>query len=255
MLQITPQMRIFVAVQPVDFRNGIDGLVRLCKEILRQDPFHGGVFVFRNRRATSVKVLVYDGQGFWLCQKRLSEGRFRWWPSATNDGRQDAGRPSTPRPAACGRPRGDQGRSRLAAAAPFGVKSPRQTRLALAERFRATSIPHKSLTEHGSCDADFARVEGRGMKPTAPEIVEMVPSEFEELLRRARRRGIRRRRLCEDRRCAQSLPLRAAIARQEEHLDRPITEAAVWGHDRKDGQRGWPRGTDASAQRRSSAQR
>ena len=88
MLQITPQMRILVAVQPVDFRNGIDGLVRLCKEVLRQDPFCGAVFVFRNRRATAVKVLVYDGQGFWLCQKRLSEGRFRWWPSAVNDGTQ-----------------------------------------------------------------------------------------------------------------------------------------------------------------------
>ena len=39
------------------------------------------MFVFRNRRATAIKVLVYDGQGFWLCQKRLSEGRFRWWPA------------------------------------------------------------------------------------------------------------------------------------------------------------------------------
>jgi transposase len=29
-----------------------------------------------------LKALVYDGQGFWLCHKRLSEGRFRWWPSA-----------------------------------------------------------------------------------------------------------------------------------------------------------------------------
>jgi hypothetical protein len=48
MLQITPQMRIFVAVEAVDFRNGIDGLVRLCKEVLLQDPFRGGVFVFRN---------------------------------------------------------------------------------------------------------------------------------------------------------------------------------------------------------------
>jgi transposase len=84
MLQITPQMRILVAVEPIDFRNGIDGLVRVCKEALRQDPFRGGVFVFRNRRATALKALVYDGQGFWLCHKRLSEGRFRWWPSATN---------------------------------------------------------------------------------------------------------------------------------------------------------------------------
>lgn len=80
MIQITPQMRILVAIEPADFRKGIDGLVRLCKEQLQQDPFSGWVFVFRNRPATAVKVLVYDGQGFWLCHKRLSSGRFRWWP-------------------------------------------------------------------------------------------------------------------------------------------------------------------------------
>jgi transposase len=84
MLQITPQMKILVAVEPADFRKGIDGLVRLCKDSLQQDPFAGTVFVFRNRRGTAIKVLVYDGQGFWLCHKRLSEGRFRWWPSAPN---------------------------------------------------------------------------------------------------------------------------------------------------------------------------
>jgi transposase len=82
MLQITPQMKILVAVQPADFRKGIDGLAALCKTSLGQDPFAGTVFVFRNRRATAIKVLVYDGQGFWLCQKRLSTGRFRWWPVA-----------------------------------------------------------------------------------------------------------------------------------------------------------------------------
>ena len=81
MLQITPQMKILVAVAPVDFRKGIDGLAAVCKAELQQDPFAGTVFVFRNRRATAIKVLVYDGQGFWLCQKRLSENRFRWWPS------------------------------------------------------------------------------------------------------------------------------------------------------------------------------
>ena len=61
MIQITPQMRVLVAVQPADFRRGIDGLVRLCKDALQQDPFNGWVFVFRNRRATAVKLLVYDG--------------------------------------------------------------------------------------------------------------------------------------------------------------------------------------------------
>ena len=84
MLQITPQMKILVAVEPADFRKGIDGLAALCKSSLHQDPFAGTVFVFRNRRATAIKVLVYDGQGFWLCHKRLSSGRFRWWPSATD---------------------------------------------------------------------------------------------------------------------------------------------------------------------------
>ena len=88
MLQITPQMRILVAVEPADFRKGIDGLVRLCKDSLQEDPFGGAVFVFRNRRGTAIKVLPGcerrgDGQGFWLCHKRLSEGRFRWWPSAS----------------------------------------------------------------------------------------------------------------------------------------------------------------------------
>lgn len=82
MLQITPQMKIRVAVEPVDFRKGIDGLAAICKSELNQDPFAGAVFVFRNRRGTAIKVLVYDGQGFWLCHKRLSEGRFRWWPSS-----------------------------------------------------------------------------------------------------------------------------------------------------------------------------
>ncbi len=82
MLQITPQMRLLVAIEPVDFRKGIDGLVHLCKQSLGEDPLRGALVVFRNRRATAVKVLVYDGQGYWLCHKRLSEGCFRWWPSA-----------------------------------------------------------------------------------------------------------------------------------------------------------------------------
>ena len=80
MIQITPQMRILVAVEWIDLRRGIDGLAQVCKDVLKLDPFSGALFVFRNRRATTIKVLVYDGQGFWLCQKRLSKGRFRWWP-------------------------------------------------------------------------------------------------------------------------------------------------------------------------------
>ena len=80
MIQLTAHMRILAAVEPADFRRGIDGLALLCRQALGADPFLGTVFLFRNRRATSIKILVYDGQGFWLCQKRLSRGRFRFWP-------------------------------------------------------------------------------------------------------------------------------------------------------------------------------
>lgn len=80
MIQITPQMRVLVAVEAADFRRGIDGLAQLCRAVLGENPFSGTVFVFRNRRHTAVKLLVYDGQGFWLCHKRLSRGKFRWWP-------------------------------------------------------------------------------------------------------------------------------------------------------------------------------
>ena len=79
MIQITPQMRILLAVEPVDFRKGIDRLVALCRQGLGTDPFAGALFVFRSRSRRALKLLVYDGQGFWLCQKRLSQGRFGWW--------------------------------------------------------------------------------------------------------------------------------------------------------------------------------
>lgn len=77
-------MRVLAAVEPADFRKGIDGLARIAKEELSKDPFSGTVFLFRNRRKTALKILVYDGQGFWLCHKRLSQGRFRYWPDRSS---------------------------------------------------------------------------------------------------------------------------------------------------------------------------
>lgn len=77
MIQITPHVRILAALQPVDFRKGIDGLCRICREVISDDPFSGAFFIFMNRRRTAIRILSYDGQGFWLCHKRLSTGRFR----------------------------------------------------------------------------------------------------------------------------------------------------------------------------------
>lgn len=82
MIQITPQMRILLAVEAADFRKGIDGLAQICRQRLQADPLSGAMFIFSNKRRKALKILVYDGQGFWLCQKRLSAGRFTWWPRA-----------------------------------------------------------------------------------------------------------------------------------------------------------------------------
>ena len=60
MIQLAIQTRILVAVEAVDFRKGIDGLARVCQERLQADPFSGGLFVFRNRRRTALKILAYD---------------------------------------------------------------------------------------------------------------------------------------------------------------------------------------------------
>ena len=78
MIQITAHMRILVAVEPVDFRKGIDGLCAVCRQQLASDPFSGTLFVFVNKSRQALRILVYDGQGFWLCHKRLSRGRFAW---------------------------------------------------------------------------------------------------------------------------------------------------------------------------------
>src|SRR3981081_661758 len=85
-IHITAQMRVLVlvAIESVDGRKGIDSLVRVCQEKLSEDPITGCVFVFRSRRGTSIRLLSYDGQGYWLAQKRLSKGRFTWWPEANS---------------------------------------------------------------------------------------------------------------------------------------------------------------------------
>lgn len=84
MIQITPHMRIFACVNPVDFRKGIDGMAAVCRNQLLNDPIEGALFLFRNRSQTSLRILAYDGQGFWLCTKRLSQGRFNWWPKSSS---------------------------------------------------------------------------------------------------------------------------------------------------------------------------
>ena len=85
MLQINATTRITLAISPVDFRKGIDTLAAYCLKQVGIDPFSGRLFAFRNRAGTAVKLLIYDGNGFWLCHKRFSKGKLKWWPKAHTD--------------------------------------------------------------------------------------------------------------------------------------------------------------------------
>lgn len=86
MIQAPAQSRIFIAHEPINFRNGIDGTAAICRSALEQDPMSGAIFVFRNRKSTMLRVFCYDGQGFCLFVKRFSEGKLKWWKSATDSG-------------------------------------------------------------------------------------------------------------------------------------------------------------------------
>lgn len=82
MIAIPAQAEIFVYISPADFRCGINGLGKLCRKQIKKDPMNGALFVFRNRRKTSLKILFYDGGAFWLMTRRLSSGKIIWWPTS-----------------------------------------------------------------------------------------------------------------------------------------------------------------------------
>jgi transposase len=84
MLSLSTKDQVFLAREPIDFRKQINGLIKSTKEIIRENPYSGAYFVFRNKKKTSFKILHYDGQGYWLHQKRLSQGKFSW-PETSNE--------------------------------------------------------------------------------------------------------------------------------------------------------------------------
>ena len=88
MIALTPQTRVYISLHPVDFRKGILGLKAVCRGYLNQNPESGFIFLFRNRNMDAIKMLAYDGQGYWLMLKRLSKGRFPRWPDGTGRGRE-----------------------------------------------------------------------------------------------------------------------------------------------------------------------
>lgn len=70
--------QVWLVVDPVDMRGGIDGLSQRIQNLLGHSPCDGKAFAFRNRRGTRLKLLVWDGTGVWLCHRRLHQGKFIW---------------------------------------------------------------------------------------------------------------------------------------------------------------------------------
>lgn len=77
MLLLPGSVRILLATEPVDMRNGIDGLAAIVQGAWREDVYAGHYFVFVSRRRDSVKILTWDNGGFVVFYKRLEAGRFR----------------------------------------------------------------------------------------------------------------------------------------------------------------------------------
>lgn len=73
--------QVWLVVEAVDMRGGIDGLSQRIQNLLGRSPCDGTAYAFRNRRATRLKLLIWDGTGVWLYQRRLHQGGFVW-PSA-----------------------------------------------------------------------------------------------------------------------------------------------------------------------------
>ena len=81
MIQVPAQASVFVMHESVNFRKGIDGMAAVARVVLGQEPMSGAFFVFRSCGRQMLRILFYDGGGFWLCTRRLSKGTFSNWPT------------------------------------------------------------------------------------------------------------------------------------------------------------------------------
>jgi transposase len=84
MLSLPPTVRIYLAAQPTDLRKSFDSLAAVVREGLRGDPLSGDIFVFRNKAADRIKLLVWEEDGYAIWYKRLEAGSYHF-PSATGE--------------------------------------------------------------------------------------------------------------------------------------------------------------------------
>jgi len=77
MFLLSPHTKVFLAKQVTDMRKSFRGLITLTESILQQDPLSGHLFVFVNRRRDLLKILHWDGSGFWIWYRQLERGTFQ----------------------------------------------------------------------------------------------------------------------------------------------------------------------------------
>ena len=82
MLKLQAEQRIYAYREPVDMRKSFDGLITVTRDMVRENPHSGAVFVFRNKRGNFLKALIWDRTGFVLYAKRLERGRFKMFFSS-----------------------------------------------------------------------------------------------------------------------------------------------------------------------------
>jgi transposase len=87
MLSLPPAVRIWLSTRPADLRKSFDGLAALVRDGLRGDPLSGDIFVFRNKSADRIKLLLWEEDGYAIWYKRLEKGSYRF-PAATDGAEQ-----------------------------------------------------------------------------------------------------------------------------------------------------------------------
>lgn len=80
MLQMSPQTKIMLATAPINFQKRMDGTAGICRAHFERDPYDGVIYVFRNRKATMIRLYFFDGLVEWCCDLRIAKGRFPHWP-------------------------------------------------------------------------------------------------------------------------------------------------------------------------------
>ena len=77
--------KVYLACGSTDLRKNIDALSSLVQDSFKLDPYSDTMFVFCNRSRDIIKILEWDGDGFWLHTKKIEQGRFNWPPTAEED--------------------------------------------------------------------------------------------------------------------------------------------------------------------------